>query len=207
MIYVAEHTNIRVPHVYHWGTTGDNTTGLDLPFVIMEFIPHLYNMGNFWDKPELVQRPELKGNINLVKEHLFRQLAKLQIQLSQLRAPTISALDLVDGRGVPRGAPKPFLLNNQITSYHVPKAVFAPDITSAKTLSTSRQWHVSIAETYIAGLLYDIDLERDEEDVREKFVARYLFRQLAKHRKLPQRPEDDGTAAEEAKELFRALVR
>ncbi|KKY29371.1 putative phosphotransferase family protein [Diaporthe ampelina] len=127
----------------------------------------------------------------------------MHIQLSQLHAPSISALDVVDGRSVPGGAPMPFLLNNQITSYHVPEPVFAPDITSAKTLSTSRQWHVSIAEMYIAGLLYDTDLERDGEEIREKFVARYLFRQLAKKRRHPQRPDDDGTAAEETKESFR----
>ncbi|KAI3395311.1 hypothetical protein diail_1467 [Diaporthe ilicicola] len=205
MLHVAEHTTIRVPRVYHSGTAADNPTGLGLPFIIMEFIPHLYNMGNLWDRPDLVQRPELRGDINLVKEHSFRQLANVHIQLSQLHAPSISALDVVNGRGVPGGAPKPFLLNNQITANHVPESVFAPGITGAKTFSTSRQWHVSIADMYIAGLLYNTDLERDEEDIREKFVARYLFRQLAKTRKFPQRPDNDdnGTAAEETKESFR----
>lgn len=201
MLYVAEHTTIRVPRVYHWGTAADNPTGLDLPFMVVEFIPHSYDMGTLLAEPELVQRPELGGDINLVKEHLFRQLAKVHVQLSQLRAQSISALDVVNGRGIPGGAPKSFLLNNQITSYHVPESVFAPDITS--TLSTSRQWHVSIAETYIAGLLYDTDLEKNEEDIRDSFVARYLFRQLGKTRKLPQRPDDDGTAAEETRESFR----
>lgn len=204
MLHVAEHTTIRVPSVYHWGTAGDNPTGLDLPFIIMEFIPHSYSLGTLWEDPRLVQRPELKDNIDLVREHLVRQLAKVHIQLYQLHAPSISALDVVGGRGVPGGAPKSFLLNNQITSYHVPESIFAPDITSAKTLSTSRHWHVSIAETYIAGLLFDTDLERDEEDIREKFVGRYLFRQLAKTRKLPQRPDDDDeAAAQETKESFR----
>ncbi|KAH8770994.1 hypothetical protein F5883DRAFT_492853 [Diaporthe sp. PMI_573] len=203
MLHVAEHTTIRVPRVYHWGTAADNPTGLDLPFMIIEFIPHSFDLGTLLAEPGLVQRPELKGNINLVKEHLFRQLAKMHIQLSQLSSPNISALDVVGGHSVPGGAPQPFLLNNQITSYHVPEAVFAPDITSAKTLSTSRQWHESIAEIYIAGLLYDTDLEMDAEDIREKFVARCLFRQLAKKRKIPQRPDDDETAAEKTKESFR----
>lgn len=203
MLHVAEHTTIRVPRVYHWGTAGDNPTGLDLPFIIMEFIPHSYDMGTLWEEPELVQRPELKGDINLIKEHLFRQLAKVHVQLSHLHAPRISALTVVDGRGVPGGGPMPFLLNNQISSYHVPEAVFAPNITSTEPLSTSRQWHVSIAEMYIAGLLFNTDLERDEEDIREKFVGRYLFRELAKKRKLPQHPEDDGTAVGETKESFR----
>ncbi|POS69682.1 phosphotransferase [Diaporthe helianthi] len=203
MLHVAEHTSIRVPRVYHWGTTADNPTGLNLPFMIVEFISHSYDMGTLLAEPELVQRPELQGNINLVKEYLFRQLAKVHIQLSQLRAPRISALEVVDGRGVPGGAPKSFLLNNQITSYHVPEPVFAPDITSGNTISTSRQWYISIADMYIAGLLYDTDLEKDDEDIRESFVARYLFRQLAKTRKLPQRPDDDGTAAEQTTESFR----
>lgn len=203
MLYVAEHTTIRVPRVYHWGSAADNPTGLDLPFMVVEFIPHSYDLGTLLAEPELVQRPELEGDTNQIKEHLFRQLAKVHIELSQLHAPRISALDVVEGRGVPGGAPKSFLLNNQITSYHVPEPIFAPDIISAKTLSTSRQWHVSIADTYIAGLLYDTDLEKGEEDIRDSFVARYLFRQLAKKRTLPQRPDDDGTVAEQMKESFR----
>ncbi|KAG8159537.1 hypothetical protein KVR01_010174 [Diaporthe batatas] len=203
MLHVAEHTTIRVPRVYHWGSAADNPTGLDLPFMVVEFIPHSYDMGTLLAEPELVQRPELGGDVNLIKDHLFRQLANVHIQLSQLHSPSISALDVVDGRGVPGGAPKSFLLSNQITSYHVPESLFAPDITTAKTISTSRQWHISIAETYIAGLLYDTDPEKDEEDIRDSFVARYLFRQLAKNRRLPQRPEDDGSASEETKESFR----
>lgn len=203
MLHVAEHTTIRVPRVYHWGTAAENPTGLDLPFMIIEFIPHSYDLGSLLADPGLIERPELKGNSKLVKEHLFRQLANMHVQLSQLNAPSISALDFVGGSSVSGGAPKTFLLNNQIISYHVPEAIFAPAINSGKTLSTSRQWFTSIAEIYIAGLLYDIDLERDEEDIREKFVARYLFRELAKKRKLPQRPDDDGIAAEDTKESFR----
>lgn len=203
MLHVAEHTTIRVPRVYQWGTAADNSTGLDLPFMIIEFIPHSYDMGTLLAEPGLVQRPELKGNINLVKEHLFRQLAKMHVQISQLHSPRISALDVVEGRSVPGGAPMPFLLNNQITSYHVPETVFAPDIMGAKTLSTSRQWYVSIAEIYVAGLLYDTDSERDAEEIREKFVARYLFRQLAKKRNIPQRPDDAGPATEGMNESFR----
>lgn len=203
MLHVAEHTTIRVPRIYHWGTAGDNPTGLDLPFIIMEYIPHSYSMGNLWDEPGLVQRPEFKANSDLVKEHLIRQLAKIHIQLFQLRALSISALDVVDGHGVPGGKPMPFALNSQITYDHVPKAVFAPDITNAEMFSTSRQWHLFIAKMYIAGLLFNSDLDQDEEYIREKFVARYLFRQLAKNRKLPQRPDNDGTTAAESIESFR----
>lgn len=203
MLHVAEHTTIRVPRVYHWGTAAENPTGLDLPFMVIEFIPHSYDLGSLLADPGLIERPELKGNTKLVKEHLFHQLANMHVQLSQLDAPSISALDFVGGRSVSGGAPKTFLLNNQVISYHVPESIFALGINSGKTLPTSRQWFTSIAEIYISGLLYDTGLERDEEDIREKFVARYLFRELAKKRKLPQRPDDDGTAAEESKESFR----
>lgn len=204
MLYVAEHTTIRVPRVYHWGTAADNPTGLDLPFMIIEYIPHAHNMYSLMTEPALVQRPELKGDADLVKQHLFCQLANIHIQLSQLRSPTLSALDIVDGRSVVHGTPKHYLLNKQVTLYHVPEAVFAPVITGSKTFSTARQWHVFTADTYIAELLYDHNPDRDADEIRSKFVARYLFRQLALTREPPLHPDSDATPTEDTtKESFR----
>lgn len=196
MLHVASHTTIRVPRIYHWGTIADDPTGLNLPFIIMEYIPHSYTCSRLFSNPTLVKRPELKGNVNLVKQHLYRQLANMHIQLSRLHHSAISALDVVDNHSVPGGAPMPFLLNNQIISYHVPEAAFAPAITSGMKISTSRQWHVFTANLYIAGLLYDQDPKRSADEIRSKFVARYLFRQLALSRKLPRYPNDDDAPAE-----------
>lgn len=202
MLHVAKHTTIRVPRVYHWGSAADNPTGLDLPFMIIEYIPHSYDLGTLIAEPALVEHPDLKGDANLIKEYLFRQLAKMHIQLSQLHSQSISALDIAEDGSVTSGAPKTFLLNNQIISYNVPQAVFTPNITTPKTFPTSRQWFLSIAENYIAGLLYDEDLDMDVEEIRSKFVARYLFRQLAQKRKLPQSP-DDVCSAHAKNETFR----
>lgn len=204
MLHVASHTTIRVPRIYHWGTAADNPTGLNLPFIIMEYIPHSYTVADFLEDPALVKRPELKENNDLVKQHLYRQMANIHIQLSQLHHSSISAFDVVDNRGVPSAAPMPYLLNKQMTANQVPEAVFAPAVTSSKTISTSRQWHVFTANLYIAGLLYDQKPDRGEEKIRSKFVARYLFRQLALNRKLPRRPDDDGVPAEgSSDECFR----
>lgn len=201
MLHVAKHTTIRVPRVYHWGTAADNPTGLDLPFMIIEFIPHAYDLGTLLAQPGLVQRPDLKGDANLIKENLFRQLANMHIQLSQLHSQSMSALDVVENHTVTSGAPKTFLLNNQIISYHVPQAVFASDIITP--IATSRQWFMSIAEKYIAGLLYDENPDREADEIRSMFVARYLFRQLAQKRKLPQSPDDDKFSTEGNTETFR----
>lgn len=201
MLHVAKHTAIRVPRVYHWGTAADNPTGLDLPFMIIEFIPHAYDLGTLLAEPGLVQRPDLKGDASLIKEYLFRQLANMHIQLSQLQCQSISALDVIGDRTVLSGAPKTFLLNNQIISYHVPQAVFTPNITTP--IPSSRQWFISIAEKYIAGLLYDEDPNREAEEIRSMFVARYLFRQLAQQRKLPQNPDDELCSTGGKSETFR----
>lgn len=201
MLHVAKHTTIRVPRVYHWGTATDNPTGLDLPFMVIEYIPHAYDLGTLLAEPGLVQRPDLKGDASLIKEYLFRQLANMHIQLSQLHSQSISALDVVEDRTIISGAPKTFLLNNQIISYHVPQAVFALDITTP--IPSSRQWFISIAEKYIAGLLYDEDPDREADEIRSMFVARYLFRQLAQKRRLPQNPDDDKCSTEGKTETFR----
>lgn len=204
MLHVASHTSIRVPRVYHWGTAADNPTGLDLPFIIMEYIPHSYTLAHFLLDPALVKRPELKANANLVKEHLYRQLAKIHIQLSQIRHSSISALDIVNNRSIPGGAPIPFNLNEKVISHHVPEAIFAPAIAVGETTSTARQWHVFTANLYIAGLLYEQNPDRGVDEIRSKFVARYLYRQLALNRKLPRRPDDDGFPAEgSSEESFR----
>lgn len=204
MLYIASHTTIRVPRIYHWGTADDNFTGLDLPFIIMEYIPYTHTMYGLILNPTRVERPELNGDDTLIRQHLYRQLANMHIQLAQLRHSSISALDVVDNRSVPGGTPIPLFLNQQIIANHVPEAILAPAFRSGKTISTTRQWHVFNANIYVAGLLYNQDPDRSADDIRSSFVARYLFRQLALNRKLPRRADDDGSPAEgSSEESFR----
>lgn len=209
MSYIAAHTTIRVPRVYYHGTAAEDSTGLGLPFMIVEYIGHNYNMAELLEEPTLVKRPEL--DTKLVIQHLFQQLANIYLQIAQLQSSRISALGTVNGQIVPDGPPRTWLFNNQFSLYQIPEAVFAPIIAaSGNAISTSRQWHVSIANTYIAGLLYDQDQDQDlgpdAERTRSDFVARYLFRELALKRKFPLFPDDDrGLKRHEgsARERFR----
>ncbi|KAK8005934.1 hypothetical protein PG991_012231 [Apiospora marii] len=71
MRYVAAHTTIPVPHVYHHGTAAAFPSGLG-PFIIMVHIDHHQNMSRELLDPERdEERPILDPNVSEVKSELL----------------------------------------------------------------------------------------------------------------------------------------
>lgn len=95
---------------------------------------------------------------------------------------------------------------------HIPPAIFPAE---GKTFATADEWYLELSNMHLAQLLFQHnDLISSEDDCRNKYIARQLFRKLAKQGRLstfgfaqdnwsadakkvtrPRVPTPDGTVA------------
>ncbi|KAH7308663.1 phosphotransferase family protein [Stachybotrys elegans] len=181
MRYVAEHTSIPVPRVYCHGTAKDNPTGLG-PFIIMDYIEHHQNMSRALLDPkrDIDERPVLDPNITEEKlEYLYSQMADILLQLSHLQFPRIGSLieDPRDGSVFVGGRPLTANMNDISIHTNAPPSVLP---TRTKTYSTAEEWYRALSDMHMIQLAFQHnDAVEDEDDARDKYVARLLYRQLA----------------------------
>ncbi|KAI1158415.1 hypothetical protein F5B18DRAFT_667941 [Nemania serpens] len=188
MRYVAAHTTITVPKVYHFGTADENPTGLG-PFIIMEYIEHERTMLEaMMDTALEADEPHvLDPNISEEKlRFLYGQMANVLLQLSTVRFPRIGSLvKEKDGQVSASGRPLIININSllEVTG-------MTPALLPSQSYSTSNEWYYALANMHLAQLTFQHnDAVEDEDDAREKYVARQLFRQLASRGRLATNPE------------------
>ncbi len=184
MRYVAANTTIPVPHVYHYGTTADNPTGLG-PFIIIDYIEHHQNMSRELLDPARAagKRPILDPELGEEKlEFLYSQVAHILLQLSSLMFPRIGSLAEKQGRGSISVMGRPLIMNmNELVVHTNAPASILP----SQTYASSDEWYSALAGMHVAQLaLQRNDAVEDEADARDKYVARQLFRNLAAERRL-----------------------
>ncbi|KAM5347249.1 hypothetical protein ACJ41O_010254 [Fusarium nematophilum] len=161
MRYVAANTTIPVPKVYHFGTAAENPLGLG-PFIIMDYIDHERTMSDALNDPLL--RPgeshSLDPNISHQKlEFLYRQIVDIILQLSTMAFPKIGSLNM-----------------NSLVKF----TSATPNLLPSQTFSTSNEWYSALADMHLAQLTFQHnDAVLDEDDSRDKYVVRQLFRRLA----------------------------
>jgi len=175
---IAAKTTIPVPKIYHYGTAAENPTGLG-PFIIMEYIDHERTMSDALKDPNL--DPDeyhlLDPNISQEKlEFLYRQMANILLQLSTLKFPRIGSL-VEDGEGHFSVSGRPLIQNmNSLMEF----TDMTPALLPSQPYSTSKEWYSALADMHLAQLTFQHnDAVRDEDEARDKYVARQLFRQLA----------------------------
>ncbi|KAI1119030.1 phosphotransferase family protein [Nemania sp. NC0429] len=192
MRYIAAQTTIPVPQVYHFGTAAENPTGLG-PFIIMEYIEHERTMSEAMIDPDLeFDAPHvLDSKISEQKlEFLYRQMADILLQLSTARFPRIGSLvEEKDGRFSVSGRP---ITDNMNTLLEF--TGLTPALLPSQPCSTSNKWYSALADMHLAQLTFQHNgAVDDEDDARDKYVARQLFRQLASQGKLGVEPELDDS--------------
>ncbi|RDL31365.1 uncharacterized protein BP5553_09574 [Venustampulla echinocandica] len=188
MLYVSEKTSIPTPPVYYYGLSIENPTGIG-PFIIMGYVENDGAFSQALDDPEHLGKdgpPALDPNVPEEKlEFLYGQMAGYLLQLSKLKFPRIgSLLPSSNGHGLPsvEGRPISLNMNSLIQLANVPPIVLPA---KGKTYITADEWYLALAEMQMAHLVFQHnDLTYSDYDCRNKYVARQLFRRLAKEGKL-----------------------
>lgn len=185
--YIASHTTIPVPHIIHHGTADENPTGLG-PFIIMNYIDHHENMSRALLDPDepIDKRPILNPNITKERlELLYGQMANILLQLSSLKFPRIGSLvekrDETGERSVCVEG-RPLIANmNAITVHTNAPASILP----SRTFASAHEWYSALSDLHLAQLaLQHNDAVEDEDDARDKYVARQLFRTIVAEKRL-----------------------
>ncbi|KAB5530465.1 hypothetical protein GE09DRAFT_393036 [Coniochaeta sp. 2T2.1] len=195
MRYIAEHTSIPVPRVYHWGTAAENPTGLGA-FIIMDYIKHHQTMNNVLAK-ELQFEPwnaeqDAKERPGVVMEYVpdevilyaYKETAKICLQLSSLKMPKLGSLANKGDSYELASRPLTQDMNDLPLSCGYPHELLPP---VATTYSSSHEWYSYLADRHINHLVFQYNnAVLSEDDCRDKFAARCLFRQLIRKRRYPQ---------------------
>ena len=193
MRYVAANTTIPVPHVYHYATAADNPTGLG-PFIIMDYVEHHHNMSRELLDPTRAydDTPILDPEISEEKlEGLYAQMANILLQLSTLKFPRIGSLVQDDENQPASVETRPLTVNMNDIVVHTDAP---PDILPSQAYSSADEWYRALADMHMAQLAFQHnDTVEDEDDARDKYTARQLFRNLAaENRLVPDPSELDG---------------
>lgn len=181
MRFIQENTTIPVPFVHHWGAQYESPLDIGA-FIIMEYMNHEMDMtdalnitGRSSDK-----RPILNPHIDkTILETIFRQAAKLLLQLSKLEFPRIGALEETEPWSWEvTQRPLSLPMNELVRVGTLPQ-----DKLPNKTFDSSSSYLESLATLHVDHL----DAQRNdavdsESDCQHKYVARQLFQKLAREK-------------------------
>lgn len=201
-ILVAEKTTLPTPKYLYHGN--DAKLG---PFIIMNCIEHGGSMSKRLtmpssdpDKPHLLDpRIDLSG-----LQKIWSKAAHGLIQLSQLTFSRIGSLvQDADGTIDVRGRPITHNMTDMIRLANIPQAVLPSEGT---TYSSADDWYTALSEMHIAQLAFQHnDAIASADDCRNKYVARQVFRRLAKTGKLSTFGFQDDTWSAQASRMTSSL--
>jgi len=191
---------VPVPRMPHWGH--DDGVG---PYTVIE---HIQNAGNLFRR--LAARTLAGGQrLRLLDSEMSEAAlaeayaipARCLLWLSRPHFPRIGSLAETKSDGeasVPdfevRTRPMTLNFNKLLHCANFPRDLLPP---MDQTYGTADEWYVTLADMHLGHLLFQrYDLVRSEDDCRNKYVARHLFRRLAKQGRLSRFGfvEDDWSA-------------
>jgi hypothetical protein len=174
--FVRLKTRIPVAQVLHFER--DSNIG---PFLIIRRVENrgcfVQTLINF--DPDIKPMPCL--NLKL-PEHKLRSLwgtlAWCLIELAKPTFPRIGSLLKVDASFQVAGRPLTLNMTNMRHLANIPTAIFPAE---NKTFATADEWYLELANMHLSQLAFQHnDLVSSEDDCRNKYVTRQLFRRLAK---------------------------
>lgn len=174
--YIRLNTRIPVAQVLHCDR--ESTVG---PILILRYVE---NQGDMTDPLAIQGRdPELTPalNTNLPESKLISlwvKLAQVLLELARPTFPRIGSISEVNGSFRVSGRPLTQNMASMTQLAHIPSAIF-PAV--ERTFGTADEWYLELANMHLAQLLFQHDdLVSSDDDCRNKYVARQLFRGLAK---------------------------
>ena len=180
-VYISQRTHIPIPTLFNYGV--DSDIG---PFMVIQDLESRRALTDALAAPreDLNDVPVLQTDISESRfKCLYGEVARFLLQLAQAAFPRIGALvETSPGSFHVMARPLTLNMSNMVQLSNIPKSIFPPKDT---TYQTADNWYTVLAEMQIATLLFQHnDMISSEDDCKTKYVARQLFRRLAKQGRL-----------------------
>ncbi|EFQ30803.1 phosphotransferase [Colletotrichum graminicola] len=178
--YLRLNTCVPVPQVLHYVRESDIG-----PMLIIRRVEHGCDMTDLLAIPG--RDPGLPPALNLSLPEsklrsLWGKMSWILMELERPKFPRIGSLLEVNGSFQVAGRPLTQNLNSLTQLAHVPPTIFP---VKDKTFTTAGEWYLELSNMNLAQLLFQHNnLVASEDDCRNKYVARHLFRRLAKQSRL-----------------------
>ena len=196
MRFLEQQTSIPVPHVLHHVVEKGGPGDLG-PYIIMEYIPNEHTLTPALETPgfSIEDRPILDPNISDERlRKAYSQLADIFIELAK---PSFSAIgciakenedDEFDDSWVVAHRAMTFSMNELVSVGNFPRNLLPQGV-----FKTASSYYLALAETHMLHLsTQHNDVISSAEDCRRKYVARCLFRKLAREGKLHDEKNETG---------------
>ncbi|OBT42289.1 hypothetical protein VE00_06370 [Pseudogymnoascus sp. WSF 3629] len=174
--YLRQHTQVPVPEVYGTGTCWAG------PYIVMAVVEGDLLSNVLKDPLKSEGRPVLNPRISdRALRIAYREMAYLVLELSKSQFPRIGALVQQGDEFVVGRRPLTFNINELITSANVTPADYATTGALPSTFESAGDYFTALAEHHLSHLRKQRnDAVTDEDDCQKKFIARCLFRKLAR---------------------------
>ncbi|KAM0429770.1 hypothetical protein ACHAPT_006376 [Fusarium lateritium] len=178
---IAERTQLPIPRQLFYGE--DSMVG---PFVIMERVENCGSVSARLNRPSEdsstphVLDPDIPET---TLEVIWGRVASCLLRLSRISFPRIgSLLETNDGTFEVADRPITHNMTDMVRLANIPRCVLP---LKGKTYKTVDEWYTALADMHLAQLIFQHnDLVTSEDDCRNKYVTRQIFRRLAKQGRL-----------------------
>jgi hypothetical protein len=179
--YIQQNTKIPTPRVLYYSNFSD--VG---PFIIIERVESKSTLSHALTTPGVDRSitHALDPNISQTTlEDLYLKVANIIFELSHHKFTRIGSL--LEAKDVPFLWVGDLLTQNMsdmLQLANIPSAIFSPE---HKTFQSSDEYYLNLAQGHLVQLIFQHnDLVKSADDCRNKYVARQLFRQLARQGRL-----------------------
>lgn len=189
MRFLERHTNIRIPPVLHYGMTEGSPAGLG-PFIVMEYTEHDSDICDALNDPRLSteDRPILDPNISVERlKSVYGRMADIILQMAKQSFAEIGSItnneeDEFDDLWTATDRPLTNNMNELVQLGNFPTHLLPQPGT---TYNTSSSYFLALAEMHMNHLsMQRNDAVESTEHCRQKYIARCLFRKLARETRL-----------------------
>ncbi|KAL3419901.1 phosphotransferase [Phlyctema vagabunda] len=180
-VCILKSTEIPLPRVLFYGR--ESMVG---PFVILQFIENNGSMSARLNTPN--DDPSIPHVLNPdvtedTLDILWGQVARYYLQLSRMTFPRIGSVAATEKNSYSVvGRPITHNMTDMVRLANIPRIVLPSE---GQTYATADGWYIALAEMHISQLIFQHnDSVSSEDDCRNKYVARQIFRRLAKQGRL-----------------------
>ncbi|TVY17497.1 hypothetical protein LARI1_G005372 [Lachnellula arida] len=175
--YIEKQTRIPTASVLFHGTTAELGS-----YLIIKYIEHQHSMSTALNATNDDTNKPFVLDPNIPEdflEDLYKKVASCLLELSQHTFPRIGSL-VESSQGSYSIATRPITrgMNDMLQLAGIPRSILPP---RDKTYGTADEYYTSLADMHLAQLTFQHnDLVASADDCRNKYVARHIFRRLAR---------------------------